>query len=197
MFPVVHGILAFDTPFCGLSRSMFAYGAVSSYQGYSSVASLFSLLAMRMGPGAALFTIGSFAYKNREALQKGMGMLTSMKWEDWTRWRSQAEAESVDGDKAGGEAKMNWENVQEGLAYLSKENLGEGMAYITSHLEFVGVLFRGVELQERLERIGELRGVGFADLVSQVKLDEQCLHSHSVLAYLIAPLTHDHHSTQL
>lgn len=128
---------------------------------------------MRMGPGAALFTIGSFAYKNREALQKGMGSLTSMKWEDWTKWRSQAEAESVEGgdDGGGGEkkgtttTKMSWENVQEGLAYLSKENLGEGMAYITSHLEFVGVLFKGVELQERLERIGELRGVGFADLV--------------------------------
>jgi len=52
MFPLVHGILTFDTPFCGLSRSMFAYGALSSYQGYSSASSLFSLLAMRMGPGA-------------------------------------------------------------------------------------------------------------------------------------------------
>jgi len=142
MFPVVHGILTFDTPFCGLSRSMFAYGAVSSYQGYSSATSLFSLLAMRMGPSAALFTIGSFAYKNREALQKGMGSLTSMKWDDWMRWRSQAESENVEGgDKK--ESKMSWENVQEGLAYLSKENLGEGMAYITSHLEFVGRDFVG------------------------------------------------------
>jgi len=183
MFPVVHGILTFDTPFCGLSRSMFAYGAVSSYQGYSSATSLFSLLAMRMGPGAALFTIGSFAYKNREALQKGMGSLTSMKWEDWTKWRSQAEAESVEGESKEGDkegTKMSWENVQEGLAMMSKENLGEGMAYITSHLEFVGVLFRGVELQERLDRIGELRGVGFADLVRRYSLHTHILTHRSI-----------------
>lgn len=29
MFPLVQGILAFDTPYNGLSRSMFAYGAFS------------------------------------------------------------------------------------------------------------------------------------------------------------------------
>lgn len=31
MFPLIQGILAFDTPYNGLARSMFVYGAFSQY----------------------------------------------------------------------------------------------------------------------------------------------------------------------
>jgi len=65
-----------------------------------------------------------------------------------------------------GKSVYSYENMQEGLKYLSKDNVGEGMAFLSGHLEFVSALFKGVELQERLERLGGLRGVGFADLVS-------------------------------
>jgi len=70
-----------------------------------------------------------------------------------------------------GKSVYSYENMQEGLKYLSKDNVGEGMAFLSGHLEFVSALFKGVELQERLERLGGLRGVGFADLVSSVLCD--------------------------
>ena len=37
MFPLIQGVMAFDTPYNGLSRSMFAYGAFSQYQNLSSI----------------------------------------------------------------------------------------------------------------------------------------------------------------
>jgi hypothetical protein len=37
MFPLIQGILAFDTPYNGLARSMFVYGAFSNYSKVNSV----------------------------------------------------------------------------------------------------------------------------------------------------------------
>jgi hypothetical protein len=37
MFPLIHGLMAFDTPYNGLSSSMFAYGAFSQYHNLSSI----------------------------------------------------------------------------------------------------------------------------------------------------------------
>src|SRR5882757_8993214 len=37
MFPLIQGLIAFDTPYNGLSRSMFAYGTFSQYQNISSL----------------------------------------------------------------------------------------------------------------------------------------------------------------
>ncbi|KAL1840383.1 hypothetical protein VTJ49DRAFT_509 [Mycothermus thermophilus] len=44
IFPLIHGILTFDTPLNGLARSMFVYGAFSNYQKVSSVFNLMTAL---------------------------------------------------------------------------------------------------------------------------------------------------------
>lgn len=161
LFPLIHGILTFDTPFLGLSRSIFAYGAVSSYQSYSSISSLISLLALRMGPYTALYTIGSFAYKNRAMLSAGWERIREMKWEDWKGVMAREKKDEEEGRGA------SWEQVQQGLQMvMSKEGVTEGVGWLLGHAEFVSVLWRGRELGERLERLGGLKGVGFVDLVS-------------------------------
>ena len=52
-------------------------------------------------------------------------------------------------------------------AYLKRDQLTEGWGWVSSHLEFVGCLMRGEELQRRLQHLAELqqdRGLGFANL---------------------------------
>jgi len=149
-------------------------------------------------PLVAFYTIGSFAYKNRDPLQRGLTSIQNMKWEDWTRVKDEATGRGPDGKSV-----YSYENMQEGLKYLSKDNVGEGMAFLSGHLEFVSALFRGVELQERLERLGGLRGVGFADLVSLVpvlswttEINSTTVHHPRrkllLLRRLLHPRTHFH-----
>jgi hypothetical protein len=149
----------------------------------------------------ALYTLGSFAYKNRDPLQRGLTSIQNMKWEDWTRMKDEATGRGPDGKSV-----YSYENMQEGLKYLSKDNVGEGMAFLSGHLEFVSALFRGVELQERLERLGGLRGVGFADLVSLLpvssmaaKADNTTVHNPRrnliLLRRLLHPRTHIHRTS--
>lgn len=55
IFPLIQGILAFDTPYNGLARSMFVYGAFSNYQKVSSVFNVMTALsAAPASLGAAL-----------------------------------------------------------------------------------------------------------------------------------------------
>ncbi|KAH8648050.1 hypothetical protein BGZ60DRAFT_535182 [Tricladium varicosporioides] len=53
MFPLVLGLLTFDTPYNGLARSLFAYGAFSQYQNVSNLYSIFSTLTGSLGISAA------------------------------------------------------------------------------------------------------------------------------------------------
>lgn len=55
IFPLIQGILAFDTPYNGLARSMFVYGAFSNYSKVSSVFNVMTALsAAPASLGAAL-----------------------------------------------------------------------------------------------------------------------------------------------
>lgn len=222
IFPAILGLLAFDTPFCGLSRSMFAYGAFAQYQqvssayglvtslsslsfggGSSSAASdasssaadasntaastadaassasssanqldnkndnnrpawqLWQLLAMRTGAAGAIAAAGAAAYMNRERIGQGLGYLNK---EDIGKGLSAVNRENVKQMFS----QVSSENIQQGLAYISRENLGQGLAWLSGHLQFVGSLMKGQELQERIERLAALEGVGFADLYTSL-----------------------------
>ncbi|KAI9840171.1 MAG: hypothetical protein M1837_001884 [Sclerophora amabilis] len=208
IFPAIQGILTFDTPFVGLSRSMFAYGAFAQYRTISSayglvtsvsaipshfmssvgtgsssasdVASsaanagsssdagtdkpawkLWQMLAIRTGAGGAIAAAGAAAYMNRENIGKGLQYINK---EDIGRGLSAVNLENIKQTLS----MVNKDQIQQGFAYMSKENLGHGYAWLSSHLQFVGSLMKGQELQSRIERISSMEGVGFADLFTSL-----------------------------
>jgi len=178
MFPLIHGVLAFDTPYNGLSRSMFAYGAFSQYQNLSSIWNLASAvstfgagatasqmvtrtahqspmwkrwhaIAARSGTYGAIVAGGVAAYMNRTEIAQGLSMVNR-------------------DNIAQGWSKVNKENISQGLAYVSRDSIGDGFAWMGSHLKFVGALMKQAQLKTRLERLSQLKGVGITNLYTSL-----------------------------
>ncbi|KAL8668475.1 MAG: hypothetical protein Q9168_006893, partial [Polycauliona sp. 1 TL-2023] len=171
MFPYIQGILAFDTPYLGLSPSLIAHGAESHYRSATSAYSAFSELAGAFGygaaansppnprPKAALPAPPQQAKDNSNLLSASMTAASddAAATPTWQRLGKYAMFAGAAGAVAAGGA----------AAYLKKDALSSGWNWVGSHLEFVGCLIRGEELKQRLEKvvqIGKERGVGFADL---------------------------------
>ncbi|KAL8713106.1 MAG: hypothetical protein Q9225_006820, partial [Loekoesia sp. 1 TL-2023] len=170
MFPYIQGILAFDTPYLGLSPSLIAHGAESHYRSASSAYAAISDLAGAFGyrpstnappntnqqPKAALPAAPEHA---RDVLSASMTAASddAAATPTWQRLGKYAMFAGAAGAVAAGGA----------AAYLKKDALSSGWNWVGSHLEFVGCLVRGEELKTRLEKIVTLnkeRGIGFADL---------------------------------
>jgi hypothetical protein len=181
MFPLVQGLMTFDTPYNGLSRSMFAYKAFSQYQNISSmwsistsVGSLLSsggsaapavapsqapswkrwqLLASRTGTYGAIIAGGVAAYANRAEIAQSLSKITKENISD--SW-----------------SKVNRENLYQGISrvptYVSSNSVGEGFAWMASHLKFVGALMKQAQLKMRLERLSHLKGVGIVNLYTSL-----------------------------
>jgi hypothetical protein len=165
MFPYIQGILAFDTPYLGISPGVVAHGAQehwntasAAYGAYTSVASAFGLNAAN-----------STAKGNEEAQKmssEASKMITSGpvgKDEDaaavpaWSRWGKYAMFAGAAGAVAAGGA----------AAYMKRDTLSEGAKWMGSHLEFVGCLARKQELQTRITNIINLEketSIAFANL---------------------------------
>ncbi|KAL9000289.1 MAG: hypothetical protein Q9169_001006 [Polycauliona sp. 2 TL-2023] len=172
MFPYIQGILAFDTPYLGLSPSLIAHGAESHYRSATSAYSAFSELAGAFGYGAAVnLSPNPRQQPSKAALPappaaKDNNFLSASMTaagEDaaatptWQRLGKYAMFAGAAGAVAAGGA----------AAYLKKDTLSSGWNWVGSHLEFVGCLVRGEELKQRIEKvmlIGKERGIGFADL---------------------------------
>jgi hypothetical protein len=184
MFPLVQGLMAFDTPYNGLSRSMFAYGAFSQYQNISSVWNLFSTvstgltggltssqvlatgaqqgaswarwqtLASRTGTYGAIVAGGVAAYMHRDQIRKS---LSNINRENLSKINMQS-LKSINYS----------ENISQGLTYVSRESIGEGFAWMASHLKFVGALMKQAQLTTRLERLSHLKGVGVVNLYTSM-----------------------------
>ncbi|KAH9208882.1 hypothetical protein DL95DRAFT_372809 [Leptodontidium sp. 2 PMI_412] len=176
MFPLIHGVLTFDTPFNGLSRSMFAYGTFSQYQNLSSVWNIFltvsssltgattssalattteasswmrwQTLAARTGTYGAIVAGGVAAYIHRDTIRSS---LSKIKKEDLNPYN------------------INYkDNMSRGLTYVSRDSIGVGFAWMASHLKFVGALMKQAQLTTRLERLSQLEGVGIKDLYTSL-----------------------------
>lgn len=175
MFPLIQGVLTFDTPYNGLSRSMFAYGAFSQYQNISSIWNLYSsvtsfgagattsqivssrgsswarwqALAARTGTYGAIIAGGAAAYANRAEIAEYLSKINkdniSQSW-----------------------SKVNKESLSEGLLYVSRDSVGEGFAWMSGHLKFVGALMKQAQLQTRLERLSQLKGIGLVNLYTSL-----------------------------
>ncbi|KAI9827744.1 MAG: hypothetical protein M1832_004233 [Thelocarpon impressellum] len=172
MFPYIQGVLAFDTPYLGIAPGVVAHGAEGHYNTATSVVTQLSGLAGGLWGGSAAATASKPQAKQAQAAlpapptpsaEAESATTTTTKDTDatatpaWQRWGKVAMFAGAAGAVAAGGA----------AAYMKREQLTEGWGWVGSHLEFVGCLMRGEELQRRLQRVLELRerrGLGFADL---------------------------------
>ncbi|KAF4886687.1 Signal recognition particle subunit SRP54 [Colletotrichum fructicola] len=184
IFPPIQGILTFDTPYNGLARSMFVYGAFSNYQKVSSVFNV--MTALSAAAPASLARLGT-----RRAATSAVA--STARNPGWKTWQLVAvRTGTVGAIAAGGVAayvnreaimnglkNLNKESVKEGyrqsidalgqgLAYINRGNVGRSFAWLSDHFTFVGALLKQKELNRRLERMGALKGVGIHDFYASL-----------------------------
>lgn len=169
MFPYVQGVLAFDTPFLGISPGVVAHGAEEKYVAASGVVAQLGGLAGLWGGGSTTQQAQKRGNSdNREpagALPPASGTgasatTVSDRAKDdgspWNRWGKIAMyAGAVGAVAAGGAA-----------AYMNREQITTGWGWVSSHLEFVGCLARKEELRRRVAymvRLNRDLGVGFGN----------------------------------
>ncbi|MCJ1381258.1 hypothetical protein MMC17_004367 [Xylographa soralifera] len=174
MFPYIQGVLAFDTPYLGISPGVVAYGAESHYKtattAYSAIADAASVFGFggaaaaatnkqQPGPARQAVKPGPEAAKEVLAASMAADNASSAAVPAWQRWGKYAMYAGAAGAVAAGGA----------AAYLKRDTITEGWTWVGSHLEFVGCLVRGEELKSRLRQIAKLKkekGIGFADLIT-------------------------------
>ncbi len=171
MFPYIHGLLAFDTPFLGIAPSVVAHGAQSHWSTASTAYSAYTNAADVFKWGSPTTT----ANNNNNNAPSSPKLLTappssssaaatasaaaasSATAPTWQRWGRYAMLAGAAGAVAAGA----------GAAYANRAAISEGWAWAGSHLEFVGCLARAEELRRRVAAIvalEEARGLGFADV---------------------------------
>ncbi|KAM0424812.1 hypothetical protein ACHAPT_009868 [Fusarium lateritium] len=181
IFPLIQGILTFDTPYNGLARSMFVYGAFSNYQKVNSVFNVMTALSAAAPAGLARLSA-------RRAAASSVSATGNPQWRTWQLVA--VKTGTVGAIAAGGVAaymnreaimkgmrsvkNINKESVVEGyrqgidalgqgLAYINRGNVGKSFAWLSDHFTFVGALLKQKELNRRLERMGALKGIGIHD----------------------------------
>ncbi|KAF4979655.1 hypothetical protein FZEAL_4212 [Fusarium zealandicum] len=165
MFPYIQGVLAFDTPYLGISPGVVAHGAEDQYKSATQAASAISQLS---GIGASLWGANKTGSPSTSpAPPKIAGALPAPPAPagggagQWQRWGRMAMYAGAAGAVAAGGA----------AAWMKRDQLGEGFSWATSHLEFVGCLARGEELRKRMSfllRLREELDVGFANLYTRL-----------------------------
>ncbi|KIE02920.1 catalytic protein, partial [Metarhizium majus ARSEF 297] len=145
MFPYVQGVLAFDTPYLGISPGVVAHGAESHY---GTAASTISQMG---GLRTALWGAGNTTTKAPPAAPPSA----------WQKWGKVAMYAGAAGAVAAGGA----------AAWMNRDQIAEGWTWASSHLEFVGCLARAEELKKRVAfvvRLHEELGVGYANLYTRL-----------------------------
>ena len=179
IFPHITGILAFDTPYLGISPGVIAHGAETHYRtassAWSTVSDVASVFGIGGAAGAAASAGGGKSPANdhpprpsSKSAEKEPATLPSPATSPnadaaatpaWQRWGKYAMFAGAAGAVAAGGA----------AAYIKRDTLGEGWGWVSSHLEFVGCLAKGEELRSRIDRIRKLRdngNIGFRNLVT-------------------------------
>ncbi|KAK4157085.1 hypothetical protein C8A00DRAFT_40452 [Chaetomidium leptoderma] len=176
MFPYIQGVLAFDTPFLGISPGVVAHGAESHYAAASTAIAQLSGLTSLWGGAKATTQAnpkiagalppatgqgGSSRDGNKEKEKDGNKAATANSGGGWGRWGTIAMAAGAVGAVAAGGA----------AAYLNREQISQGFGWATEHLEFVGCLARKEELRRRVAymvRLNKELGVGFGNLYTRL-----------------------------
>ncbi|UNI15472.1 hypothetical protein JDV02_002002 [Purpureocillium takamizusanense] len=184
-FPLIQGILTFDTPYNGLARSMFVYGAFSNYQKVSNVFNVMTALG-----AAAPAGIRSLATQRatRSAAISATSRSSSPAWKAWQLvavrtgtvgaiaaggvaaymhreaiMEGVKKVKNINRDTVADGYRQSMETLGQGLAYVNRGNVGHSFAWLSDHFTFVGSLMKQNELSRRLDRMGSLKGVGIQD----------------------------------
>ncbi|KND94928.1 hypothetical protein TOPH_00595 [Tolypocladium ophioglossoides CBS 100239] len=155
MFPYVQGVLAFDTPYQGISPGVVAHGAEGHYQ---NAAATISQLG---GLGTALWGGNKAAAAAAVKTPPPAASSSSSSSSPWTRWGKVAMYAGAAGAVAAGGA----------AAWVNREQITSSWTWVSSHLEFVGCLARAEELKKRVACMVQLDdelGVGFANLYTRL-----------------------------
>ena len=160
MFPYIQGVLAFDTPYLGISPGVVAHSAEGHYQNAAAAASAISQLSGFWGANKA----GQAA-----AVKPSAGALPAPPTSSsparsenpWQKWGKMAMYAGAAGAVAAGGA----------AAWMNRDQISEGWSWATSHLEFVGSLARPEEMKKRVNFMVKLSrelDVGFANLYTRL-----------------------------
>lgn len=165
LFPHVRGILAFDTPFLGISPGVVAYGAEDQYKSVSSAYKTISGVSSALGWQGWGSNKTDLPPRSKEKDNKPIAALPPTesqpdaaavpKWQSWGRYAMYAGAAGA--IAAGGAAAL----------YSNKDKINLGWTWVSDHLVFVGSLLRAEELKQRLKRVGTVtrsKSVGFANV---------------------------------
>lgn len=162
MFPFIQGVLAFDTPYLGISPGVVAHTAEGHYQNAQSAAAAITQLT---GLGASMWGAGKAANApakpTARALPAADPKPQQQQGNQWAKWGKVAMfAGAASAVAAGGAA-----------AWINRDQITSGWSWVSSHLVFVGCLARAEELKKRVAAMVQLErdcGVGFANVYTRL-----------------------------
>ncbi|KAF2835450.1 hypothetical protein M501DRAFT_1008617 [Patellaria atrata CBS 101060] len=168
MFPTIHALIAFDTPYLGISPSVVAHGAsehwntaTAAYNAYTNLSSLWG--AKSPAPSSPPVDASHMLPPAGNAPTSSTAAADAAAAPLWQRWGKYAMFAGAAGAVAAGGA----------AAYVKREAISEGWNWVGSHLEFVGCLARGAEMEKRVKTITALSkeyNFLFADMYTKLGL---------------------------
>jgi hypothetical protein len=157
MFPYIQGVLAFDTPYLGISPGVVAHGAEGHYKAATSAFTQLSGLTGAVWGGKVATEESKDMKEKAPEATLPPASEANASLPSWQRWGKVAlYAGAGAALAAGGTA-----------AWLNRDQITEGWSWVGSHLEFVGCLMKGEELRKRVAGMGTLNKelkVGFGNL---------------------------------
>jgi hypothetical protein len=168
-WPSVIGLLAFDTPYLGISPGVLAHNAESHIQTVRGAWNTYSTVTSAFGLGGAAAGDESKPVPKQPTVPTSNDPDPSAQpaWQRWGKYAMYAGAAGA--ILAGGAA-----------AYANRAQISEGWGWASGHLEFVGCLARKAQLEARVKELVRLAGdspeskdgekvhLGWANLYSQL-----------------------------
>jgi hypothetical protein len=162
MFPYIQGVLAFDTPYLGISPGVVAHGAEDHINAASSAyTQLSGLTGALWGTTAAEATMKDGQVKKEPVAALPAPPAADAPVPAWKKWGKIAAFAGAGAAIAAGGA----------AAYWNRDHITEGWSWVGSHLEFVGCLMKGEELRKRVSGMVTLHkelDVGFGNIYTRL-----------------------------